>query len=330
MPPQASPRNALLDSLTLLEARIEHDALERDIAEHDRRYYQDDAPTISDAEYDALRRRYEALEQQFPELKSADSLTRTVGAKASERFAKVRHRVPMLSLANGFADADVVGFVERIRRFLSLKAEAPLVFTAEPKIDGLSLNLRYERGRLVNAATRGDGAVGEDVTANARTVRDIPNRLKGADAPEVCEVRGEVYLSHADFAEINARQAAAGKPLFANPRNAAAGSLRQLDASITASRPLRFFAYAWGEMSALPADTQCGVVQAFARWGFTDQSPDAPLREPERDAGALPLDRDRAGQPRLRHRWRRLQGRRPRPSGAPRLRLARAPLGAGA
>ncbi len=269
MPPQASPRNALLDSLTLLEARIEHDALERDIAEHDRRYYQDDAPTISDAEYDALRRRYEALEQQFPELKSADSLTRTVGAKASERFAKVRHRVPMLSLANGFADADVVGFVERIRRFLSLKAEAPLVFTAEPKIDGLSLNLRYERGRLVNAATRGDGAVGEDVTANARTVRDIPNRLKGADAPEVCEVRGEVYLSHADFAEINARQAAAGKPLFANPRNAAAGSLRQLDASITASRPLRFFAYAWGEMSALPADTQCGVVQAFARWGFT-------------------------------------------------------------
>ena len=330
MPPQASPRNALLDSLTLLEARIEHDALERDIAEHDRRYYQDDAPTISDAEYDALRRRYEALEQQFPELKSADSLTRTVGAKASERFAKVRHRVPMLSLANGFADADVVGFVERIRRFLSLKAEAPLVFTAEPKIDGLSLNLRYERGRLVNAATRGDGAVGEDVTANARTVRDIPNRLKGADAPEVCEVRGEVYLSHADFAEINARQAAAGKPLFANPRNAAAGSLRQLDASITASRPLRFFAYAWGEMSALPARHPMRRRAGVRALGFTDQSPDAPLREPERDAGALPLDRDRAGQPRLRHRWRRLQGRRPRPSGAPRLRLARAPLGAGA
>src|SRR3954471_1406402 len=267
MPPQASPRNALLDSLTLLEARIEHDALERDIAEHDRRYYQDDAPTISDAEYDALRRRYEALEQQFPELKSADSLTRTVGAKASERFAKVRHRVPMLSLANEFADADVVGFVERIRRFLNLKEDAPLVFTAEPKIDGLSLSLRYERGRLVNAATRGDGQVGEDVTANARTVGDIPERLTGADVPEVCEVRGEIYLSHADFAAINERQAAAGKPLFANPRNAAAGSLRQLDSSITAARPLRFFAYGWGEMSRLAADTQCGVVQAFARWG---------------------------------------------------------------
>jgi DNA ligase (NAD+) len=216
-----------------------------------------------------LRRRYESLEEQFPDLKSPDSLTQKVGAKVSEKFAKVRHRAPMLSLANGFDDEDVIGFVERIRRFLNLKEEAPLVFTAEPKIDGLSLSLRYERGRLVNAATRGDGAVGEDVTANARTVRDIPNRLKGADAPEVCEVRGEVYLSHADFAEINARQAAAGKPLFANPRNAAAGSLRQLDASITASRPLRFFAYAWGEMSALPADTQCGVVQAFARWGFT-------------------------------------------------------------
>ena len=250
MPPQASPRNALLDSLTLLEARIEHDALERDIAEHDRRYYQDDAPTISDAEYDALRRRYEALEQQFPELKSADSLTRTVGAKASERFAKVRHRVPMLSLANGFADEDVVGFVERIRRFLSLKAEAPLVFTAEPKIDGLSASA---------CATSADASSTPPRAATARSARTSPPmparcatfRIGSrADVPDVCEVRGEVYLSHADFAEINARQAAAGKPLFANPRNAAAGSLRQLDASITASRPLRFFAYAWGEMSA--------------------------------------------------------------------------------
>jgi len=267
MPPQASLRIASSGDLTFPEAQAEHDALGREIAEHDRRYYQEDAPTISDAEYDALRQRYEALERQYPELKNAESLTQKVGAKVSDKFAKVRHRVPMLSLANGFDEEDVSAFVERIRRFLNLKEDAPLVFTAEPKIDGLSLSLRYERGRLVNAATRGDGAVGEDVSANARTVRDIPEQLKGADVPEVCEVRGEIYLSHADFAAINARQAAAGKPLFANPRNAAAGSLRQLDTAITAARPLRFFAYAWGEMSALPADTQCGVVQAFARWG---------------------------------------------------------------
>src|SRR3954471_21924191 len=268
MPPQASPRNALLDSLTLLEARIEHDALERDIAEHDRRYYQDDAPTISDAEYDALRRRYEALEQQFPELKSADSLTRTVGAKASERFAKVRHRVPMLSLANGFADADVVGFVERIRRFLSLKAEAPLVFTAEPKIDGLSMSLRYERGKLINAATRGDGAVGEDVTVNIKTLKDVPQVLKGKSIPAVAEVRGEVYMTKADFLALNERQKAAGKELYINPRNTAAGSLRQKDPGITAARPLRFFAYAWGQMSEMPAETQSGMLNWLGRSGF--------------------------------------------------------------
>ena len=191
---------------SLEEARLEHAALGREIAGHDRRYYQDDAPTISDAEYDALRQRYEALERRHPELRSAASLTETVGAKPSETFAKVRHRAPMLSLANAFDDEDVVAFVERVRRFLNLDAGAPLAFTAEPKIDGLSLSLRYERGRLVGAATRGDGAVGEDVTANARTVREIPERLEGADVPEVCEVRGEVYLSHADFAAINARQ----------------------------------------------------------------------------------------------------------------------------
>jgi DNA ligase (NAD+) len=256
------------EDFTLAEARAEHDALGREIAEHDRRYYEEDAPVISDAEYDALRQRYEALEARFPELKTAESLTEKVGAKASEKFAKVRHRVPMLSLANGFGEADVREFVERIRRFLNLKPEAPLVFTAEPKIDGLSLSLRYEKGRLVTAATRGDGAVGEDVTANARTVGDIPKELRGKDVPEVAEIRGEVYLSHADLAEINARQAAAGKQIFANPRNAAAGSLRQLDAGITASRPLRFFAYTWGEMSALPARSQLDVVKAFEGWGF--------------------------------------------------------------
>src|SRR5688500_15946406 len=174
----------------------------------------------------------------------------------------------MLSLANGFADEEVEEFVERIRRFLNLKDDAPLAFTAEPKIDGLSLSLRYESGKLVSAATRGDGAVGEDVTNNARTVGDIPHRLKGSSVPEIFEVRGEVYLSHEDFAAINARQEAAGKALFANPRNAAAGSLRQLDASITASRPLRFFAYAWGEISQRPAPTHWEMLERFAEWGF--------------------------------------------------------------
>jgi DNA ligase (NAD+) len=257
-----------VDQLTPQQARAEHEALGREIAEHDRRYFEEDAPTVSDADYDALRQRYNVLEGRFPELKTPESLTETVGAKASEKFAKVRHRVPMLSLANGFTDSDVEEFVDRIRRFLNHKADASLAFTAEPKIDGLSLSLRYERGRLVTAATRGNGAVGEDVTANARTVGDIPQVLRDGGIPEFCEVRGEVYLSHAEFAAINERQAAAGKALFANPRNAAAGSLRQLDPSITASRPLRFFAYAWGEMSTLPADTQFGMIQCFASWGF--------------------------------------------------------------
>jgi DNA ligase (NAD+) len=268
MPQATDPRSRPVDALSPDEARAEHEALGAEIAEHDRRYYQEDAPTVSDAEYDALRRRYENLEERFPELQSAESLTRKVGSQVSEKFAKVRHRVPMLSLANGFADEDVTEFVARIRRFLQWKDEAPLVFTAEPKIDGLSLSLRYEGGRLVTAATRGDGTEGEDVTANARTVKDIPQRLKGRNIPDACEIRGEVYLSHADFEAINQRQEAAGKALFANPRNAAAGSLRQLDASITASRPLRFFAYAWGEMSAMPSATQFGMIECFTSWGL--------------------------------------------------------------
>ncbi|MXQ10144.1 NAD-dependent DNA ligase LigA [Microvirga makkahensis] len=263
-----APSLKSVDELTLPEARAEHEALGREIAEHDRRYYEEDAPTVSDAEYDALRKRYEALEGLFPELKTEDSLTQKVGARASEKFAKIRHRIPMLSLANGFADEEVEEFVERIRRFLQWKGNAPLVFTAEPKIDGLSLSIRYEKGRLITAATRGDGAEGEDVTNNARTVGDIPHVLKGANIPDVFEVRGEVYLSHKDFAAINERQEAAGRPLFANPRNAAAGSLRQLDPKITASRPLCFFAYAWGEVSEMPADTQYGMMEALRGFGF--------------------------------------------------------------
>jgi DNA ligase (NAD+) len=268
MPPRNTSSKPV-DHLTPDEARAEHEALGAEIAEHDRRYYEEDAPSVSDAEYDSLRNRYEALEDQFPELKSPESLTQKVGSKVSEKFGKIHHRVPMLSLANGFADEEVEEFVERIRRFLNLAADAPLAFTAEPKIDGLSLSLRYENGKLVSAATRGDGAVGEDVTNNARTVGDIPHKLKGSSVPEIFEVRGEVYLSHEDFAAINARQEAAGKALFANPRNAAAGSLRQLDASITASRPLRFFAYAWGEVSAMPADTQHGMMECFRSFGLT-------------------------------------------------------------
>jgi DNA ligase (NAD+) len=256
-----------VEKLTPLEARAEHARLGEEIEQHDRHYYQQDAPVIPDAEYDALRQRYEALEKAFPELVTAQSLTKKVGAKPSEKFAKVKHAVPMLSLGNVFSDDDVFEFVARVRRFLGLAETAPIRFTAEPKIDGLSCSLRYEQGKLVQAATRGDGYEGEDVTANIRTLRDIPQRLAG-DPPPVLEARGEVYMTHADFTALNDRQTAAGKPLFANPRNAAAGSLRQLDSKITAERPLRFFAYAWGETSELPAPTQAGVLDAFRGYGL--------------------------------------------------------------
>jgi DNA ligase (NAD+) len=257
-----------VDQLSQDEAVAEHSALGKEIAEHDVRYHQEDRPTISDAEYDALRRRYEEIEARFPQLRKADSRSLRVGAAPSERFAKVRHRVPMLSLGNAFADAEVTEFVARVCRFLDLDAAKPPAFTAEPKIDGLSCAIRYEGGELVQAATRGDGEEGEDVTANVRTIRAIPHTLRGDDVPEVLEVRGEIYLRHADFTAINARQVEQGKPAFANPRNSAAGSLRQLDPSVTARRPLQFFAYAWGEVSALPAATQSGVVKALARFGL--------------------------------------------------------------
>ena len=254
--------------MTADEARAEHADLSERIAEADRLYHQEDAPEISDADYDRLRRRLETIEATFPELAGTGAASASVGAKPSEKFAKVRHAVPMLSLGNAFADEEVADFVARVRRFLAWPEDKPLAFTAEPKIDGLSLSLRYENGALITAATRGDGEVGENVTANALTVNDIPRKLKGTGWPDVCEVRGEVYLSHADFAAINARQEAAGKPLFANPRNAAAGSLRQLDPAVTASRPLRFFAYAWGDVSDSLADTQSGVLERFASWGL--------------------------------------------------------------
>jgi DNA ligase (NAD+) len=253
--------------LDAAEARVEHARLAEEIAEHDRRYYREDAPSISDAEYDSLRRRYEALEKAFPELVTEESLSERVGAAPLEKFAKVRHKVPVLSLGNVFSDGEVEDFVARIRRFLGLSADSPLAITAEPKIDGLSCSLRYEAGKLVQAATRGDGYEGEDVTANVRTIAEIPHVLKRR-APDVLEVRGEVYMTRADFAALNARRAETGKSLFANPRNSAAGSLRQLDPAITAGRPLHFFAYAWGEVSAMPATTQMGMVQAFKDYGL--------------------------------------------------------------
>ncbi len=257
-----------VDDLSSGEAADELERLAAEIARHDSLYYQSDAPEISDAAYDALRKRNDAIEARFPDLVRADSPSQRIGAPASETFAKVRHRVPMLSLGNAFDDEEVTEFAARVRRFLSLKPEEPLAVTAEPKIDGLSISLRYERGHLVEAATRGDGAEGENVTANVRTIREIPANLKGTAVPAVAEIRGEIYMSHADFAALNAAQAKSGGKVFANPRNAAAGSLRQLDSTITASRPLRFFAYAWGEMSEMPSETQHGMVEAFAQWGL--------------------------------------------------------------
>ncbi len=265
----AGPRAVPVAELTPLEARFEHDALAREIAEHDVRYHGEDAPVVSDAEYDALRRRLEEIEAAHPDLRKPDGVSARVGAKPSEKFAKVRHRVPMLSLANVFTDEEATEFVDRVRRFLGLGEDAPLAITAEPKIDGLSCSLRYENGRLAVAATRGDGEEGEDVTANVRTIAEIPQVIAAPDVPAVIEVRGEIYMAKDDFAALNRRQEEAGKPVFANPRNAAAGSLRQLDPKITASRPLRFFAYAWGEIAGeRPSASQSGMVEAFRRWGF--------------------------------------------------------------
>jgi len=242
-----------IETLTEEEAQSELARLAEEIAGHDARYHTDDAPEISDAEYDVLR---------------DDSPSKRVGAAPAEGFAKVTHAVQMLSLGNAFEPNDVQEFSDRVRKFLSLADNDPLSFTAEPKIDGLALSLRYENGKLVQAATRGDGRIGENVTANALTIEDVPHMLEGDDVPEIFEARGEVYMSHDDFAALNERMAESGR-VFANPRNAAAGSLRQLDSEVTKTRPLRFFAYGWGDVTSVPAETQSDVIAAMGRWGLT-------------------------------------------------------------
>ncbi|WP_425082816.1 NAD-dependent DNA ligase LigA [Ruegeria profundi] len=253
--------------LTEDEARAELARLADLLSRANRLYHGEDAPEISDAEYDALKRRNVEIEEKFPYLKRSDSPSDQVGARPADGFSKVTHAQRMMSLGNAFDDEDVADFDRSIRKYLGLSADAPLAYTAEPKIDGLSLSLRYEQGNLVQAATRGDGEVGENVTANARTISDIPHTIQGA--PDILEVRGEVYMSHADFEALNQRQAEAGGKPFANPRNAAAGSLRQLDAEITRARPLKFFAYAWGELSAPLAETQDVAIERLKSYGFS-------------------------------------------------------------
>ncbi|MEX0299861.1 MAG: NAD-dependent DNA ligase LigA [Kordiimonas sp.] len=261
--------SVVVGELTKSEARIELARLAMEIAFHDQKYHGDDAPAISDAEYDALRRRNTEIEARFPNLVRDDSPTKRVGsAPKQDKFDKVTHARPMLSLDNAFSDEDVVDFEGRVKRFLGLPSTDIVTLTAEPKIDGLSLALRYEKGVLVQAATRGDGAVGENVTANAKTIANVPHKLAGDGWPGVIEVRGEVYMGKQDFLALNERQEQTGNKVFANPRNAAAGSLRQLDTSITASRDLKFFAYAWGDVSEMPASTQMGMIELFRLWGF--------------------------------------------------------------
>ena len=257
-----------VDRLSEDEAAAELEGLAHEISHHDELYFREDQPEISDAAYDALRERNAAIEARFLHLIREDSPSAGVGAAPVEAFGKVMHRVPMLSLGNVFDDEGVRDFLERIRRFLGLDTVEELAFTTEPKIDGLSITLRYEKGKLVQGATRGDGYQGENVTVNVRTIADIPKIVRAKSFPDPFEVRGEIYMSRAAFQCLNEAQAERGERTFANPRNAAAGSLRQLDPAITASRPLQFFAYGWGEAPELPADTQCGVYRAMAEWGF--------------------------------------------------------------
>ena len=256
-----------VDGLSEAEAKAELERLAAELARHDEAYHGKDAPIIPDAQYDALKRRNEQIEARFPALVRIDSPRFKVGAAVAEGFSKITHKVPMLSLDNAFNDEDVRDFVNSVYRFLGQLPDQSIAFTAEPKIDGLSMSIRYEQGKLVTAATRGDGTTGENVTANVKTISEIPNTLP-AGAPSVVEVRGEVYMAKEDFLALNARMAAEGKQTYVNPRNTAAGSLRQLDSSVTASRKLKFFAYAWGDMSDMPADTQHGMIETFEAWGF--------------------------------------------------------------
>ncbi len=255
--------------MTADDARTLHDELVAQVQYHRDLYYREEAPELTDADYDALEKRLRALEEQFPELKTADSPTATVGAPISEKFSAVVHGIPMLSLDNAFALEDVADFEKSLKRFVKIPEDEAVAYAAEPKIDGLSCNILYVNGVLTQAATRGDGATGEDITENVKTIKDIPHRLKGSGFPERIEIRGEVYMPLAEFAEMNTKAAADGGKVFANPRNAASGALRQLDANITASRPLRFFAYAWGEVSNPDfVATQSEALEAFRTWGF--------------------------------------------------------------
>ena len=273
-----------VDKLTEVEAKAELAHLTKVLLRANLEYHAGDDQQLTDAEYDELKRRNAAIEARFAHLKRADSPSDVVGALPSGRFGKITHAQRMMSLGNAFDAGEIKDFDERVRKYLGLGTDARLAYTAEPKIDGLSLSLRYEAGTLMQAATRGDGAVGENVTANAHMVTDIPTKLDGA--PEILEVRGEVYMSHTNFEALNVRQSEAGAKTFANPRNAAAGSLRQLDAEITRARPLGFFAYAWGEVSAPLANTQFGAIERLAALGFYE-SVDRAMRWPCRSAGAL-------------------------------------------
>ena len=270
---------ALFD-LDYEEAKARHREISRKIIHHDKKYYQEDQPEISDARYDQLRREIELIEQRFPELVSDASPTQTIGAKPARGFKKIQHSVPMLSLGNVFSEEELNDFLERIRRFLGLSDKENVEIVAEPKIDGLSCSLRYEGGHLVKAATRGDGYEGEDITENVKTISDVPHKLRG-QAPDVLEVRGEVYMRRDDFMALNKMQEEEGKQIFANPRNAAAGSLRQLDATITAKRPLYFFGYALGEISSSIGSTQWEVRENIQSFGFSEAKPSALCRSAE-------------------------------------------------
>ena len=274
MSPRKKKAQTGAGGLNKMEAALEIDALRRQIKRHDKLYHQKDAPAVSDAEYDGLKKRLRDIEKNFPDLVTPDSPTQTVGYAPLKEFGKVRHAAPMLSLSNCFADEDVTDFVERIRKFLNIAADKKVSVMAEPKIDGVSCSLRYEGRKLVQAATRGDGEEGEDVTQNILTIKTIPHTLP-KDAPDVLEVRGEIYMTRHDFANLNMVQEATGDKVFANPRNGAAGSLRQLDVSITAKRPLRFFGYALGETSDAISDTQKGIRDKLEKWGFEVPEPAA-------------------------------------------------------